>query len=175
MSGIVAWCLAVGELIVSRRTSRQRAWSRVRTVRLNALPRPFRFALVGALCASVQLGTLWGLAHLGMDRHLANVFAGLLATQVNFALSWLFTWSDRPATGRPIVALIHRLALFNAMSLATLVVNWGVFALTAHLVPLLVAGFLGILAATGANYLISGRLVFSRRALAPLAGAPDPG
>jgi putative flippase GtrA len=128
--------------------------------------------VVGAFCAAVQLSVLAGLVYLGLERHLANVVGGLVATQVNFALSARFTWSDRPVSGNPLAAVLGRLARFNAMSLATLIVNWGVFALASHVVPLLLAGFLGILAATGANYLVSGWLVFRREVLPPPVRVP---
>jgi putative flippase GtrA len=139
----------------------------VRGVSLADLPRPLRFGAVGAVCATVQLATLAALVRLGLERHMANVCAGLLATQVNFALSSRITWHDRPATGHPVAAVLNRLLRFNAMSLATLAVNWGVFALAARTLPLLIAGFLGIAAATVANYLASNWLVFRR---APAAG-----
>src|SRR5689334_20213683 len=103
-----------------------------RGVSLASLPRPLRFGAVGAVCATVQLATLAALVHLGLERHMANVCAGLLATQVNFALSSRITWHDRPATGHPVAAVLSRLLRFNAMSLAALAVNWGVFALAAR-------------------------------------------
>jgi putative flippase GtrA len=139
------------------------------------MPRLLRFGVVGAFCAVVQLSALAGLVHFGLERHLANVIGGLLATQVNFALSARFTWSDRPVSGNLAVAVLGRLARFNAMSLATLAVNWGVFALASHALPLLLAGFLGILAATGANYLASGWLVFRREVLPRPIRAPGEG
>src|SRR4051794_8042585 len=69
------------------------------------IPRPIRFGFVGGTCAVLQLGLLFGLVHLGLERHAANVLAFLLSTQVNFALSSIVTWRDRqpPVSGRATV------------------------------------------------------------------------
>src|SRR5213078_1846300 len=91
------------------------------------IPRPMRFGFVGGTCAALQLGVLFGLVHLGLERHGANVLAFLLSTQVNFALSSIVTWRDRqpPVSGRATVAA--QLASYNAMALVTLLVNQAVF------------------------------------------------
>jgi len=67
--------------------------------RVALLPRPIRFGGVGGGCAVLQLGFLAGLVQGGVDRHLANVVAFLVATQIHFYLSALVTWRDRDAEG----------------------------------------------------------------------------
>ena len=124
------------------------------------LPRPVRFAGVGATCAALQLLGLALLVRLGVEDHGANALAFLLSTQVNFALSAAVTWRDRlDATGRP-AAVARRLAGYNAMALGTLVVNQAVFALTLPAAHYLAASALGILAGMLINYTVSGRVIF---------------
>ena len=57
--------------------------------------RPLRFALTGGLAGLLQLGLLALLTRRGWPATPANAVAFLLAAQVNFAVSSLFTWRDR--------------------------------------------------------------------------------
>ena len=129
--------------------------------RLARLPRPVRFAAVGATCAALQLLGLALLVRLGVEQHVANALAFLLSTQVNFALSAAVTWRNRLAAGGSPTAVAWRLAGYNAMALGTLVVNQAVFALALPAVHYLAASALGILAGMLLNYTVSGRVIFS--------------
>src|SRR5579862_9350855 len=57
--------------------------------------RPIRFAITGALAGLVQLALLSTLVGKGWSPVAANATAFLLAAQLNFALSSVFTWRDR--------------------------------------------------------------------------------
>jgi len=129
---------------------------------IERIPRPLRFGFVGGTCAALQLGILFGLVHLGLEQHAANILAFLVSTQVNFALSSIVTWHDRRATAATRSTVATRLASYNAMALATLLVNQAVFSLAATVAHYLVASALGIVTAAVINYLVSGRVIFAR-------------
>src|SRR5919197_4098509 len=67
--------------------------------------RPLRFALTGGLAGLLQLGLLALLMGRGWPAAPANAVAFLLAAQVNFALSSVFTWRDRRRTAPPVATV----------------------------------------------------------------------
>jgi putative flippase GtrA len=118
--------------------------------------RPLRFALTGGLSGLFQLAVLALLTGRGWPEFPANLLAFLLAAQVNFALSSLFTWRDR----RTAAPLWRRWLMFHASIAAMAVANQLVF-LAAHTVlPTLPAAASGIAAAAVGNFLLGDRLVF---------------
>jgi putative flippase GtrA len=124
--------------------------------------RPVRFILTGGLAGLFQIGLLALLTGHGWHSLLANPIAFLLAAQVNFALSTLFTWRDR----RGGHSLSHRWLLFHGSIAGMAVLNMAVFAAARTQLPDLEAAALGIAAAAMGNYLVGDRLVFRRLALA---------
>src|ERR671939_901407 len=60
--------------------------------------RPLHFTFTGGLAGLLQLGLLALLVGRGWPSGPANAVAFLLAAQVNFAVSSLFTWRDRRRT-----------------------------------------------------------------------------
>src|SRR5919197_1644844 len=84
--------------------------------------RPLRFALTGGLAGLLQLGLLALLTGRGWPSAPANAVAFLLAAQVNFALSFLFTWRDRRRTA----PLWRRWLAFHGAIAAMAFVNQGV-------------------------------------------------
>jgi putative flippase GtrA len=138
------------------------ARQRVERVRV-LLARPIRFGVVGAGSAAVQLGMLAALVQLGVRHELANILALATSTQVNFLLSAIVIWPDRPTSPRAMRTLLRRLASFNGMSITTILINEGVFALAIHAVPYLAAGLCGIAVAAPVNYLAGHYLIFRPR------------
>jgi putative flippase GtrA len=124
--------------------------------------RPLRFALTGGLASLVQLGLLALLTESSWPTAPANVVAILLAAQVNFALSSLFTWRDRRRTA----PLWRRWLAFHGAIAATALVNQSVFLATRTALPALMASAAGIAVAAVGNYLLGDRLVFRAHAAA---------
>jgi putative flippase GtrA len=118
--------------------------------------RPLRFALTGGLAGLLQLGLLALLLGHGWPSAPANTVAFLLAAQVNFAVSSLFTWRDRRRTG----PLWRRWLAFHGAIAAMALVNQGVFLATRTVLPALAASAAGIAVAAVGNYLLGDRLVF---------------
>jgi putative flippase GtrA len=123
---------------------------------LSEAVRPLRFALTGGLAGLFQLALLALLMGRGWPELPANVIAFLLAAQVNFALSSLFTWRDRQATA----PVWRRWLMFHASIAAMAVVNQLVFLAARAVLPTLVAAAVGIAVAAVGNFLLGDRLVF---------------
>ena len=122
--------------------------------------RPLRFACTGGLAALVQLGMLDALTHWRWTPILANAVALLLSTQLNFVLSYLFTWADRrPRTGRP-VAVLGRWAAYQGSVAGTALLNMLVFVATRAVLPPLVASAAGLAVGASGNFVIGDRFVF---------------
>ena len=92
----------------------------------------------------------------GWPAALANAVAFLLAAQVNFALSSLFTWRDR----RRMAPLWRRWLAFHGAIAAMALVNQSVFLAARTVLPVLAAAAAGIAVAAVGNYLLGDRLVF---------------
>ena len=118
--------------------------------------RPLRFALTGALAGLFQLGLLALLTGRGWPAVPANAVAFLLAAQVNFALSSLFTWRDRRLPASPW----RRWLLFHGSIAAMAVLNGLVFLATHTVLPALAASAAGIAVAALGNFVLGDRLVF---------------
>lgn len=127
--------------------------------------RPLRFALTGGLCGLLQLGLLALLVGRGWPAAAANVVAFALAAQLNFGLSSVFTWRDRPMD-RP---WWRRWLAFHAAIATMAVVNQGAFLAARTVLPPLVAAAAGIAVAALGNYLVGDRVVFRGRS--PHAGS----
>jgi len=126
-------------------------------------PRIVRFLSVGGVASLLQLLLLYLIQLTGISKLLANFFAFEISTQVNFTLSYLITWYDRTPKKPTVRYVIERLLAFNGMAVTTLIINMSVFALMLFFVHYLVAGVLGIIAATITNFVVSSRLIFRLR------------
>ncbi|MCC7369512.1 MAG: glycosyltransferase family 39 protein [Chloroflexi bacterium] len=121
--------------------------------------RLLRFAMTGGVAALTQLLLLELFAARGMPSLAANALAFLLAAQVNFWLSQLFTWRDR-GDDLTAASVATRLARFHGGILGTAFLNMAVFAMTVTVLPQGLAAILGILAGAAGNYVLGDRFVF---------------
>jgi putative flippase GtrA len=126
--------------------------------------RLFRFAITGGLAGAIQLALLTAFTHGGWHAIPANMLAFVLAAQVNFAMSGLFTWRDR----RTSLSWPRRWLLFHCSIAGMAVFNMLVFAVVRLLLPDLLASAIGIAAAAG-NFILGDLVVFRARLL-PQAG-----
>lgn len=142
--------------------------------RLVALSRDHRarFALVGLAITGVHFVVLAALLPVVVPEA-ANALAFVVATQANFAVSYSWTWASRRGPGREGPRqLARRLGLFNASALVAFAVNAGAFAAAHRLLdtpPLLSAVLATVLSAV-VSFVVSSRLVFAQRTLAPAPG-----
>ena len=128
--------------------------------------RPLRFACTGGVAALVQLGLVGALTAWRWPPIAANAVALLLSTQLNFVLSYLFTWRDRrPRTGTPLDVL-GRWAAYQSSVAGTSLLNMGVFVVVRADLHTLAASALGTAVAAVANFLAGDRLVFRARGVA---------
>lgn len=123
--------------------------------------RQLLFVSVGGGCFLVQFGILTALAAAGVERPLANAVGFIVSAQLNFALSSLLTWNDRPADRTRTVCA--RLASYNCAALLSLAVNTAVFTLSYHRVGSLLAAGLGVGCGMCVTYLVCDLLVFRDR------------
>lgn len=139
-----------------------------------------RFALVGLAMTALHLAVFrlvlpWSVPEA------ANVIAFLTATQVNFALSYFWTWSARRPVGQETVrSVLRRGLLFNGSAAVGFGVNAVVFSAAHRLVGLgpTASALTATVASAAASFLLSSRVVFARRevlAAADLAGPSERG
>jgi putative flippase GtrA len=138
----------------------------VRAIVVSPNARIARFVLTGGLAGFAQLILLTLFTDHGWHAIGANAVAFLLAAQLNFALSSIFTWPDRH-TGQSIR---RRWLIFHGSIAGMAVVNMAVFAAMRLVLPDLAASAAGICVAAIGNFLIGDRLVFR----APAVGEPGP-
>ena len=130
---------------------------------VHGAPRIVRFVSVGGVASLLQLFLLYVIQLTGISKLLANFFAFEISTQVNFTLSYFITWYDRTPKKPTVRYVVERLMAFNGMAVTTLIINMSVFAVMLFFVHYLVAGALGIIAATTTNFVVSSRLIFRLR------------
>lgn len=130
---------------------------------LSARARPLRFLVTGGTTGAFQLALVAALTHRGWADLPANATAFLLAAELNFILSWQFTWRDRHSAraGSRWPATIAALwAAFHASIAGTAALNQSVFLLARMALPTLAASALGIATGAAGNYLLGNRLIF---------------
>ncbi len=133
-----------------------------------------RFAVVGLAMTALHLAVFqlvlpWSVPEV------ANVIAFLTATQVNFALSYFWTWSARRPLGEETVgSVLNRALLFNGSAGLGFGVNAVVFSTAHRLVGLapLESAVVATLASAAASFLLSSRVVFVRRLVPTAADVP---
>jgi len=147
-------------------------------VSLTKVPAPARFIAVGFFCSALQLVILFALVNLGVsrliahllsytssdlsiDKEIANLLGFAISTQVNFTLSYHFTWFERKAPVSSFASVAKKLFSFNLMALTSLMVNQMAFAFSVHLhAHYLLAGVIGILTAFVVNFGVSKWIIF---------------
>ncbi|GCE19089.1 GtrA family protein [Dictyobacter kobayashii] len=124
--------------------------------------RPFRFVCTGGLAGIIQLGLLDILVSKGWESTLANIVAFLISAQVNFIMSFFFTWRDRqPATDTQAkYVLLARWLKFHSSIVFTALLNQIVFIVARSFIPALLASALGIGVASLVNFFTMNTLVF---------------
>jgi putative flippase GtrA len=132
-----------------------------------------RFAVVGAAMTVLHLAVFTA-ASTRVPVEAANVVAFLLVTQVNFVVSYRWTWASRRVPGRePVRAVVRRAVVFNGSAALTFGVNAAVLSLAyrvAGATPL-VSAVVATVVSAGASFLMSSRVVFARRPSAGLLPA----
>jgi putative flippase GtrA len=134
-----------------------------------------RFAVVGLAMTALHL-VVFVLVSPWTVPEVANVVAFLTATQVNFTLSYFWTWSSRRPVGRETVGhVVRRLVLFNGSAFLGFCVNAAVFS-TAHRlvgIPPLPSAVVATTASAATSFLLSSRVVFTRRPVRDATHAVD--
>lgn len=126
---------------------------------LSETARPLRFALVGGVCALLQLALLALFTRFGCDPLAANSVAYLLSAQANFLLSDRFIWHDR-RTERLRQGVARRWLSFHASIAGTFLLNEAVFAVARVALPDLLAAAAGIGIAAVVNFVVQDALTF---------------
>jgi len=132
----------------------------VRIARWSWAARLLRFALTGGSAALVQLGILDALTDGRWPPIPADAVALLLSTQVNFVLSYLYTWRDRRPRARTPRAVLGRWAAYQGSAGGAALLNMGVFIVARTDLPIVIASALGTVVASVVNFVASDRLVF---------------
>lgn len=130
------------------------------------IQRVIKFLIVGAICTGFQYCLFFlTMRSFGLDvwwqAASVNAFAFAASTQINYALSSRFTWSDRHNSTENRLVDVSQMTRFNLMAVISLATNTFVFAATVPLMghfPSLVAGTMSSLIL---SYLVSHRFVFA--------------
>lgn len=124
-----------------------------------------RFAVVGLAITALHL-LVFQLVLPWTAPEAANVVAFLTATQVNFVLSYFWTWSARRPVGQETVgSVLRRAVLFNGSAALGFGVNAVVFSTALRLVGLapLTSAAVATVASAATSFLLSSRVVFAHR------------
>ncbi|WP_196279386.1 GtrA family protein [Catellatospora vulcania] len=118
----------------------------------------WRFAAVGVVCFGAQTAVLVPLERAGMAAAFANATGFWLSAQLNFVLSSLFTWRDRPARGTR--AVLARWWQYQGMAYLSLAMNSLVFVAAEPVTGQLSASAIGVLIGACFSYAVSKFLIF---------------
>ena len=134
-----------------------------------------RFAVVGLAMTALHL-LVFQLVMRWTAPEAANAVAFVVATQVNFVLSYFWTWSARRPVGEESVgSVLRRAVLFNGSAALGLGVNTVVFSTALLLVGLapLTSALVATVASATTSFLLSSRVVFARRPVLEAVEAMD--
>jgi putative flippase GtrA len=123
------------------------------------------FSCTGIIAALVQLGLLEALTESQWSPIWAEVAALVISTQVNFFLSYLFTWRDRRPRGWMPRILLGQWVAYQGTAALAATVNMSVFLLGRTDLHVLAASALGTAVAASINFVAGDRFVFRPRAL----------
>lgn len=150
------------ELLASTNHPRTPVWQATQRgvdLLLSEAARPVRFVCTGGVAALCQLGLLDALSRQGWNPVLANITASLLGAEINFMLSFLFTWSDR-CLNKGVRQVLRRWIAYHTSIIGTLLLSQLLFLATHSVLPLLLASLLGTCVAAVANFVLMNQLVF---------------
>ncbi len=117
-----------------------------------------KFAVVGGTCFLVQFLLLTGLVRAGLYRPVANGLAFAVSAQLNFLLSSMLTWADRPAGSRG--RLGARWLAYNATALLALACDSAIFIGTYPILGTTLGAATAVLASTCVVFVICNFVVF---------------
>lgn len=126
------------------------------------------FGAVGCLCLGLQYMVLRGLTGIHWPTVWADGVAFTLSAQLNFWLSYQYTWRDTPRVyGRK---LVRKWLMFNGVVVLSAGVNAAVYSQTHHLLAtapaLVVAGIASAITSFALNHLVVLRPLEARREVA---------
>ena len=130
-----------------------------------------RFALVGLGMTALHLAVFRLVLPVTVPE-IANVVAFLAATQVNFVLSYLWTWSSRrPVGSETLRGILSRALAFTGSALLGFGVNAAAFSTASRIagLPPLVSAVAATVVSGATNFLLGSRLVFAGRGAASVA------
>jgi putative flippase GtrA len=130
---------------------------------LSPRARPLRAVATGTLSAIVQLLILDALSDRQLSPLVADAVAIPLAAQVNFVLSSVFTWYDRPARGRTRHSILERWVAYQGSTLAAGMLNLLLFAAIHGVIFPAAAALVANAGAAAGSYLLNDHLVFRVR------------
>lgn len=122
-----------------------------------------RFAVVGLAVTGLHLA-LFALLSRWTVAELANVVAFVVATQVNFAVSYYWTWSSRRLVGEETLrSVLRRAAVFNGSAALGFGVNAAVFSMAYRVVgmPSMASALVATVVSAAASFVLSSRVVFT--------------
>jgi putative flippase GtrA len=120
-----------------------------------------RFAVVGAMCAVVQLAFNSVALLAGASELAAYVLSFVLSAQLNFLLSDRFTWGNRRQRAK--LPQVQRWSSYNLSTLGALAISSVAFAILSTVLPNPVAVLGGIATGAALTFLVGDRLVFAGR------------
>jgi putative flippase GtrA len=126
-----------------------------------------RFAVVGLAMTALHLAVFRAVSPF-VVAEAANLTAFVLVTQVNFAVSYWWTWSSRRVAGEETVrSVLSRVAAFNGTAAVGFGANAVVFSLAYRVVGTtsMVAAVVATSVSAAASFLLSSLVIFRRRPL----------
>ena len=151
--------------VIERPATPVRNWHKTYSVVcavLSPMARPLRVTFTGGIAALVQLLVLDALTDHHWSPVLADALALAVGAQVNFCLSYIYTWHDRRPVRRNPRVLVRRWGLYQAAAATTAVLNLFVFDATRHELPIWLAALVGTIVAAAALFALNDRIVFRR-------------
>jgi putative flippase GtrA len=140
---------------------------RRRSVMTHRVLRPAAFGAIGMVNTVIDFLAFWALLDV-MPALLANVLSFSLGAANSFVLNTVFTFHDRRAESR----LSPRRALrFAGVTLGCLALSSGTLLLLLHVLPVLCAKGVSILATFAAGYILNDRFVFDADNAGQLSGS----
>lgn len=142
---------------------------------LTTRPHVLRYAVVGLVCTAFQLLVFAGLHRL-MPAEVANAAAFIISTQLNFLLSYRWTWAARLAGANDTRRIaVRRLVGFNLAASAGLLINSGAFIALFRLLHLAanLSAPLAVTVSTCASYVLGSKFVFAAPKAMPAKAMPS--
>jgi|GEM_PF-2057446 len=131
--------------------------------------RVIHFMLTGGVATASQLSTLYVLEAIGWLPTIANGVAFFVGAQVNFILSYCFTWRDRRIEGTRWHSVLGRWLAYHGAVIGTSWVNMGIFLLARPFLSSLPAAVLGSGCTGIVNFILGDTLVFRSWLSVPFA------